>query len=117
MKQPGQTKQVVIAVDRRAMRWLGLLVIVGIVAGLGAWIGRSLGRVGVSAFDPYATSASPVSQASLPSGGAASAPQAAAQVPVLLPPPRPDFKVEPETFAVKGDPQAPVTIVEYSDYQ
>ena len=36
---------------------------------------------------------------------------------MVLPPVRKGFKPEPEAFAVKGDPSAPVTIVEFSDYQ
>lgn len=36
---------------------------------------------------------------------------------MILPPVRKGFKPEPEAFAVKGDPGAPVTIVEFSDYQ
>jgi protein-disulfide isomerase len=32
-------------------------------------------------------------------------------------PPPPDTEFEPEEFAVDGDPDAPVTIVEFSDYQ
>ncbi len=32
-------------------------------------------------------------------------------------PPPPDLEFEPEEFAVDGDPQAPVVIVEFSDYQ
>jgi len=34
-----------------------------------------------------------------------------------LPPVRRGFQPAPEQFAVMGDPSAPVTIVEYSDYQ
>ncbi|NOZ04996.1 MAG: hypothetical protein GXP41_01410 [Chloroflexi bacterium] len=34
-----------------------------------------------------------------------------------LPPERKGFTPEPEQYAVMGDPHAPVTIVEYSDYQ
>jgi len=36
---------------------------------------------------------------------------------MVLPPVRKGFKPQPEAFAVKGDPSAPVTIVEFSDYQ
>lgn len=36
---------------------------------------------------------------------------------MALPPVRKGFQPEPEDTAVKGDPNAPVTIVEYSDYQ
>jgi hypothetical protein len=34
-----------------------------------------------------------------------------------LPPVRTGFKPAPETSSVKGDPGAPVTIIEFSDYQ
>ncbi len=34
-----------------------------------------------------------------------------------LPPVREGYQPEPEEYAVMGDPSAPITIVEYSDYQ
>lgn len=36
---------------------------------------------------------------------------------LILPPARKDFVPQPEVASVKGDPSAPVTIVEFSDYQ
>lgn len=36
---------------------------------------------------------------------------------MALPPVRKGFKPQSEATSVKGNPNAPVTIVEYSDYQ
>lgn len=111
MKQPERerARQVVINVDWRAARWLGALAAVAAMLGLGVWLGLNVTRVSPSAFDPYADL--------VPADVVPSAAQGGAELPVLLPPARRDFKPEPEEFAVMGDPEAPITIVEYSDYQ
>ncbi|MFQ6057629.1 MAG: DsbA family protein [Anaerolineae bacterium] len=110
-------RQVVVTVNRRAGRWLGALVVMVAMLGLGIWIRRSVSQVDPGTFNPYATSVPPASRLSPAPGVATPAAQAATRAPALLPPPRRDFKPEPEDFAVKGDPDAPITIVEYSDYQ
>lgn len=111
MKQPERERaeQVVLDLDWRATRWLGVVGALVVVLGLGIWLGLSASQINPSVFDPYASSASP--------GEVPAAAQPAPEAPVLLPLARRDFKPEPEEFAVKGDPEAPITIVEYSDYQ
>jgi len=108
MKQPERerARPVMINVDWRAARWLAALAV---MLGLGVWLGLNITRVNPSAFDPYADL--------VPADVVPSATQGGGELPVLLPPARRNFKLEPEDFAVMGDPQAPITIVEYSDYQ
>jgi hypothetical protein len=117
VKQPERDspEQRVISVDSRFMFWLGLALGLVAVLGLGLWMGLSVTRFDASAFDPYATSAPTLAQVPQAPGVAAPVPQSPSTV--LLPPPRADFEPEPENFAVMGDPNAPITIVEYSDYQ
>ncbi len=119
MKQPERDspKQKVISVDSRFMLWLGLALGLVAILGLGLWMGLSAARFDTSAFDPYATSAPSLAQVPQAPSVVAPVPQSPSAAPVLLPPPRADFEPEPEGFAILGDPQAPITIVEYSDYQ
>lgn len=97
---------------------LSILVVLGaavFAAGLGWW--TLAGTADVSE-RRSSLLAEPGDQAiSRPALATAPAARPAAPRQMALPPVRRGFKPAPETGSVKGDPNAPITIVEYSDYQ
>ena len=98
------------------------IVGIGVLAvfALGLWLGTR----GLTAPEPapqagiplQSSSAPPVGGQPPPIGQAIPTPAVSGQSQVPMPPVR-SVDVAPEAAAVKGDPEAPVTIVEYSDYQ
>jgi len=109
----------------RFAKWAVVGVGVVIVFALGLWLGSSgLTRPNGSHGDsdrpsqpsPQISSAPPVGGQPPPIRQAIPTPAVSGQSQVPMPPVR-SVDVALEAAAVKGDPEAPVTIVEYSDYQ
>lgn len=105
---------------RHMLTVMALFAAAAFVAGFGWWtLSTSMGLpeiidslVAESAETNLTTGQAPA-PVSVPT---APQPQPAARR-MALPPVRKGFKPKPEATGVKGDPNAPVTIVEYSDYQ
>lgn len=106
----------------RFAKWAAVSVGVLVVFALGLWLGSS-GLPRASQPSPQISIAPPVGANVGASGGqpppirpVIPTPATSQQSRVPLPPVR-SVDVAPEAAAVKGNPEAPVIIVEYSDYQ
>ncbi|MFQ5855038.1 MAG: hypothetical protein ACE5LU_05260 [Anaerolineae bacterium] len=99
---------------------VALLVVAILVAGFGWWTLSTISNA-----PETAASQSPApTTITYPAAGRETARLAAPAIPtrrparqMALPPVRENFVPKPEATSVKGDPNAPVTIVEFSDYQ
>jgi len=99
----------------RLAKWAVVGVGVLVVFALGLWVGSS-GLTRASQPSPQISIAPPIGGQPPPIGQVIPRPAVSGQSQVPMPPVR-SVDVAPEGAAVKGDPEAPVTIVEYSDYQ
>ena len=105
---------------RQAFVVLIVLAAVVFVVGFGAWTLATMTDVPEIAFNLLAEprDATPTQSEAVPK---IVVPPASRATPtnrqMVLPPVRKGYVPQPEATSVKGDPSAPVTIVEFSDYQ
>lgn len=120
-KENPTTQSIEVLIGPQQMLALAALVVAAIfVAGFGWWTLSTMRTVPETAIGQSPRQGPITNPAADRETARLVAPAVPARQPsrkMALPPIRKGFEPKPETFSVKGDPDAPVTIVEFSDYQ